>query len=86
MSPGILFKIAVCVTLSFGIKLFQRKYFSIEVPTSKWSAGRFVKVLFYFLEACEREFHAPLKNALFAKICVPEYCLKLPLASLSLLA
>jgi len=31
------------------------------------------------LKACESEFHALRKYALFMKISVPEYCLKLPL-------
>jgi len=35
------------------------------------------------LKACEREFHALRKYALYMKISVPEYCLKLPFASLS---
>jgi len=62
--PRILFKNAVCVTLSFGINLFQRKHFSIDVLSSKWSAGRLVRVLFYFLVACEREFML-YRNTLF---------------------
>jgi len=61
MYPGILFKIAVSVTLSSGINLFERKTFSIEAPSSKWSAGRLVKVLFFLLEARGREFHALYK-------------------------
>jgi len=85
MCPGILFKIAVSVTL-FRHNSFERKNFSIEVPTSKWFAGRLVKVLFYFREPCEREFHALLNYRYFMKICIPEYCLKLPFLSLFLLA
>ena len=48
-----------------------------------WTIG---KSLVCFLEACEREFHALLQYALFMKISVPEYCLKLSFASLSYLA
>jgi len=54
--PGILFKIVVCVTLLFGINLFQQTNFSTEVPSSKRSAGRLVKVLFYFLKHVEENF------------------------------
>jgi len=70
----------------FWLNLFQRINISIDVPSSNWSAERLVKVLFLILEAYEKEFHALSKYALFTKICVPEYCLKLPFASLSLLA
>ena len=77
--PGILFKIALCVILSFGLNLFQQKSL-IDVPSSKRSAGRLVKVLFYILEACERDFHALSKYANFIKICVPEYRLRFRLA------
>ena len=84
MCPAILFKIAVCVSLSFGKNLFQRKKFSIDVPSSKWSVGPLVKVLFCIFEACEGEFNALSQCAHFAKICFPEYCLKSQFASLSL--
>ena len=48
-----------------------------------WTIG---KVLFYFFEACEREFHALWKYALCMKRSVPAYCLKLPFAALCFLA
>ena len=85
MCPGILFEIAVCVTL-FWNNLFERKNFSIHVPSSKWSVGPLVKVLFCIFEACEGEFNALSECAHFAKTCFPEYCLKLQFASLSVLA
>jgi len=47
-----------------------------------WTIG---KSLVLFFVACAREFHAQSEHALFVKICVPEYYLKLPFASLSLL-
>ena len=50
---------------------------SIVVPSSKWSAELLVKGMFYFLEACKREFHALFKYYVFVKIFCSECCLKL---------
>jgi len=71
------FKIAVCVTLSFGINLFQRKNFFDRCAKFKlvcWTIG---KSLVLFSCSMWKRIHALLEYTLFIKICVPECCLNL---------
>jgi len=71
------FKIAVCVTLSFGINLFQRKKFFDRCAKFKlvcWTIG---KSLVLFSCSMWKRIHALLEYTLFIKICVPECCFNL---------
>jgi len=62
-----------CLNCSLRYSLFWHKSFSTKKffdrsAKFKMSAGRLVKVLFYLLEACGREFHALFKGYLFVKV------------------